>query len=143
MTIANDNDFKKMPNAFKATPIPVTLNFYKTLHDHTTIRTLEGSYTVDKDTIVMIGLNGEEYCPSPDVFKNRYVNVAYNKKTNQGFATKKVDNTPVWCVTLTETTTVKTWKGMIQGDRGCVIVRYGENDFGVVQPNLFSKLYKY
>lgn len=143
MNITTDSEFYKLPNVFTATPIPVTLKFYKTLQDNTTIHTLEGSYTVDKGTIVMIGLEGEEYCPSPDVISKRYTNILYNAEKNTGFATKKVDNTPLMCAMLTENIMVKTWKGMIQGDPHCVVVRYGENDFGVIQPHLFSRLYKH
>jgi len=129
-------DLSKDPKGFKTAKKPIPLNFRKAETDET-IQTKEGPVNAQAGSVVMTGTEGEEWPIPADKFKETY------DILKPGSAAKK--NIPVFARIMGEPFQVKvSWSDdLLQGEKGDILVQYGEGDYGVVGRKIFKKTYKF
>lgn len=125
-----------------ATPKKIQVAFI-IAQEPTQIKSLEGSQTIPIGGVIITGLEGEHYGMSPQSFTKKYCDILYfDDSKYSGIATKNIDSTVVYeWISPIRKISVRTWAGNIHSSPGDYIVRYGKDDFGIIKPNLFAKLY--
>jgi hypothetical protein len=84
------------------------------------------------------------YAVSPSSFIEKYTDIVFfDDAKTKGGATKKVrpDTEYKW-IKPNSTFQAKTWSGLLNGNLGDILIRYSQDDFGIIKPNLFAKLYE-
>lgn len=146
ISVKTDQDFenlKKYSENGYVLPIPIKLQFEYALQD-CVIQTLEGPHNVPAGSVIMTGLEGERYAMSEESFLNKYSDVLFTDASNQkGVATKKVNPGLTYLFLHPHILfSAQMWNGMFDASEGDYLLRYGENDFGIIKPHLFFKLYQ-
>lgn len=144
LQVFNDVDFSAAASThvvMEYAPIEVTLAF-RIAQDVETVSSLEGDTTAQPGDHIMTGIEGEHYVITAAKFPAKYKDIVWDSEDQvSGVATKIVDVTPREVIFPTENFQAKTWAGIIDGTPGCALLRYGVDDYGIVQPHLFTKLY--
>jgi hypothetical protein len=146
MIVQCNKDFEKLKEVSKSgivKPIAIKLNFEYAMQD-CVIQTLEGLHNVPVGSVIMTGLEGERYAMSEESFLNKYTDIIYSdQQKNSGVASKKI-NPDLEYIYLHPSIafSAKMWNGMFEASIGDYLIKYGDNDFGIIKPNLFYKLYQ-
>lgn len=143
--VKTDADFevlKAFSDIGHVKPIPIKLEFEYTNSD-CSIDTLEGIHSVPSGSVIMTGLEGERYAMSKESFLNKYTDIVFTNQLNQkGIATKKVNQDMTYHFLHPNVVfTAQMWNGLFDSTEGDYLLRYGENDFGIIKPHLFKRLY--
>jgi hypothetical protein len=142
--VETDRDFEAAKGVLgpveHVVPIEVTLRF-RVAQAEETVHSLEGPTVANPGDYVMTGTIGEHYIVAAHRFASKYKDVDMTSPT-EGRATKMVDGVVREAVRASKAFEAKTWNGVIQGEPGDVLLRYGEGDFGIVAKKLFDTLYR-
>ena len=123
--------------AFKAYKRPDKKEPFKIANDSGTIDTLEGPVTYNVGDYIMTGPNGEKYPVSPKTFAEL--------KTDNGDGTaspKKIIKLAKMADHDGEVTLQYNGSQLAYKKGEDIIVRHGENDYGVVKKEIFDKTYE-
>lgn len=143
--VKTDTDFaalKPFSDIGFAKPISIKLAFEYAQID-SVINTLEGEHKVPTGSVIMTGLENERYAMSEESFLSKYTDITFLDASHQkGMATKKV-NQDMTCLYLHPNIpySAQMWNGLFDATEGDYLIRYGDNDFGIIKPHLFKKLY--
>ena len=131
----NDDWFKD--GAFKAYKKPDKREPFRVATDKGTIDTLEGPVKYSQGDYIMTGPNGEEYPISPQTFKD------LKTDNRDGTASPKKIVKLAKLADHDGEVTLKYNGSKLAYSRGeDIIVRHGENDYGVVKKDIFAQTYE-
>jgi len=150
ITVKDDKSFNELKEISKngfAIPKKITIHF-EIANKDTKVQTMEGEEVAKKGGFIITGTVGEKYVISPDKFPKKYTNIKYlNKEKTKGKATKVIDNKKYEYLDPMTNFKATTWAGTIKGDSNDILIRYGDNDYGIIKKkvngkNFFISLYK-
>lgn len=123
------------PKAFKAFKKPIPLSFEHATHDQQ-VQTLENKVSCVAGDVIMTGTEGERWPIKKEVFESTY------DVLSEGLASKK--KIIVFALQIHEVFQAKlAWApDFLTGQPGDYLVQYGENDFGIVNQEIFLKTYQ-
>jgi len=148
MVVDSDEKFQELAQGKShgtAKPIEITIK-WRVASEDTVLQTLEGEELAKKGGIIVTGTVGEQYAISPEKFPKKYNIIKANSDNTAGYATKIVGGGALTYIDPMVPFQAKTWAGVIHGDSNDILIRYGENDYGIIKKMhngkpLFTSLY--
>lgn len=138
------NELINGENKFLCEKKPIKLAFEVAMFD-TVVQTKEGEQEAKKGSAIITGTKGERWPIPWEMFKATYKYqfdpIGEAKMANVGKCFKKP--LPVFAVKLDEPFAVRpSWSDKpLNGKTGDYLVRYGEDDFGIVDAEIFAETY--
>lgn len=110
---------------------PIKLSYRIAMEDEM-VQTKEGPVQAFKGDAILTGTQGENWPINKDKFAETY-------DVNDGVCSKKA--LPVSAFVIDSEFKVKASWGLLEGKANDLVVKYGDNDYGVVDRDIFNETY--